>query len=1382
MKRNNKKIVKQWLVSLLSICMLLPSTGTLIAAQEPQINTDGICEHHPVHTPECGYKESVQGQPCLHVHDEKCGYLEPSAEIPCDQGCSSVDDKGNIIHQEDCSYQPATEGRPCLHVHDENCGYLEAVTGAPCTFICDICNSNDAFEIADFDILPDEIVKQKVPVGTSLESLHLPQQISVINQEGNVTVIPVTWRCESEFNGQLQGEYIFLPVLPEGCTVAKGINLPTIQIVVGHGISMLAEDTYLVNSVDEFQNALEEIKKANSEVAAIVLATNITLTTPFNGVEGKEIIISSNDGGRYLLTFAEEVLKLSGALTFENVLITPHTIYANGHSLVLGEGFGGGSDGIQRMTVYGGSDQSLTANTNITILDGVYKLIAGGNSSGTLIGDTHVTFGGNAKFPTAADGKQNGDYVSTQSKNYNLYLASKGEGKWNGPVFAGMDYEYGILPYGIYGGGTCGNLVGNTNITMTGGTVYQIFGGGAARRNPSHGQANSLEDLGRVSGNTSVQVTGGEVKSVYGGGYNDIFVFGSYEYDDSGVPENVRAERAVVSSDTYVEISGTAHVPSAEQNEDTSTSGSDCPAVYGGSFHSSVNNTRVLIGGNALIECGEGQSYGYGAVYGAGSNDIVKGTTFVELTDNAVIGNDQNKPGVSVVSQGSFSAITPLGRSSQSGCYLGGASFKDLPEIQNQNNEIYAAIAKVSGGKVDVLMASVKSRVASNQPIKTCNGNVQLVQSGGDVLAIEGGSVYSKNVVIKGNVDIFVTGGTTAEYILGRYGTSNLGHSVIEGDCTLTFSNCGNADEYRMSPLIWAMDDVYVSDNAHVAVFGEHTMFDSNKKPFTPPLHEVKNLTIEAGSTLAFKQDAKISGDFTINGALHMARMKKTISIGGTQIPVGEPKAVTLTAGGTAVQNGYLLPIQEPKTGANYGEYFEPVVNEEYVYAQTENSNMELTLKQGADKFFVDRKNKKAGQDVWFINANPVETITGDLIISKVVTGNAAEPNRDFNFTVSLSDQTIDGTYGNLEFINGVANFTLKHNESKTASGLPVNVTYQVAETEANQDGYTTTSVGEKGTIVEGEVAASFTNTKNNTNPGPNPSDKTGNLKVSKVVTGNAAELNRDFNFTVSLNDQKINGTYGDVEFTNGVANFTLKHNESKTASGLPANVTYQVVETEANQDGYTTTSVGEKGTIVEGEVAASFTNAKNNTNPGPNPSDKTGNLKVSKTVTGNKGDQNYSFAFKVTLDDTSIDRQYGDLMFHDGVAIFTLKHGESKMATKLPAGIRYTVEECDNSGYTVTKSGDVGTIEADVTATASFNNHKSDNAPAPNPDDSNKPTNPPTDSNQQNGSNKPSKPNEPTNKVPTGKQMNLMLSLILLVLSAMGIVITWYQIRQRYE
>ena len=102
-----------------------------------------------------------------------------------------------------------------------------------------------------------------------------------------------------------------------------------------------------------------------------------------------------------------------------------------------------------------------------------------------------------------------------------------------------------------------------------------------------------------------------------------------------------------------------------------------------------------------------------------------------------------------------------------------------------------------------------------------------------------------------------------------------------------------------------------------------------------------------------------------------------------------------------------------------------------------------------------------------------------------------------------------------------------------------------------------------------------------------------------------------------------------------------------------------------------------------------------------------TGSLMVTNTVSGSGGDQNKEFTFTVTLDQTDLSGTYGDMTFTNGVATFTLKHGESKTATGLPAGVSYTVEESNNSGYTVTKTNETGTIQTGSTVTAAFENYK---------------------------------------------------------------------------
>lgn len=105
----------------------------------------------------------------------------------------------------------------------------------------------------------------------------------------------------------------------------------------------------------------------------------------------------------------------------------------------------------------------------------------------------------------------------------------------------------------------------------------------------------------------------------------------------------------------------------------------------------------------------------------------------------------------------------------------------------------------------------------------------------------------------------------------------------------------------------------------------------------------------------------------------------------------------------------------------------------------------------------------------------------------------------------------------------------------------------------------------------------------------------TGNITIDNTVTGNDGETDRDFNIIITVDDETVNGTYGDLVFEKGVARTTLKHGESKSATGLPAGVTYTVEEVEANKEGYTTTSKSEKGTIkANGTVDVHLVNDRN--------------------------------------------------------------------------------------------------------------------------------------------------------------------------------------------
>lgn len=114
------------------------------------------------------------------------------------------------------------------------------------------------------------------------------------------------------------------------------------------------------------------------------------------------------------------------------------------------------------------------------------------------------------------------------------------------------------------------------------------------------------------------------------------------------------------------------------------------------------------------------------------------------------------------------------------------------------------------------------------------------------------------------------------------------------------------------------------------------------------------------------------------------------------------------------------------------------------------------------------------------------------------------------------------------------------------------------------------------------------------------------------------------------------------------------------------------------------------------------------------------GTLNVSKTVTGNLGDKDKYFEFKVKLTGEA-DKTYGASYEVTGGSndsnpssikigeetTFLLKDSDTISIANLPYGVEYTVTETAAEGYTITeKTGDSGTIDK-ASQTAAFTNNK---------------------------------------------------------------------------
>ena len=359
----------------------------------------------------------------------------------------------------------------------------------------------------------------------------------------------------------------------------------------------------------------------------------------------------------------------------------------------------------------------------------------------------------------------------------------------------------------------------------------------------------------------------------------------------------------------------------------------------------------------------------------------------------------------------------------------------------------------------------------------------------------------------------------------------------------------------------------------------------------------------------------------------------------------------------------------------------------------------------------------------------------GGLTVAKETDGNGAETEDTFNFTVTLEHDTLPlNNYYGVQFSNvaleegetgykATATFTLKGGETKALTGIPAGTKYTVTEQSYTAEGYVTDILTNNATgeiTHGGNPTVTFKNTR-----------KVGGLTVSKTVTGNDFDANKAFDITVTLTapaNVNLVGSYtgaqsGSISVAatqtgaSWTETFSLKNGQQIDFTGLPENTAYTVSEADYAAEGYVKTVVSgaEEGSI-KAEATATQSSAA---------SRDTGDLVITKTVTGSGREEDKLFDFTVTLKNATVDlnKTFGDVTFspvtegdaHEVQATFALKHGESKTITGIPAGTEYVVTEADYNadGYTVTKTGDTGTIAVEEgtatrpTFTAAFTNNR---------------------------------------------------------------------------
>lgn len=257
--------------------------------------------------------------------------------------------------------------------------------------------------------------------------------------------------------------------------------------------------------------------------------------------------------------------------------------------------FGGGNEGsvsgtakvsLQGSTVNknlfgGGRLASATCkNTDVTVSDGSVNWLLGGGENGSVTGECHLAISGTPTISGDVFGGSKNSGTTVGSTRVEIsggtlgyingggyqgdvtgecYLAISGTPTISGNVFGGsnqlgttvgstrVEISGGTFQSSIFGGGWGCDVLGDTYVTMGGGSCFDVYGGGSQ---------------GQVNGTTHVLVNGGTISNaIYGGGY------GSDQDNDKGRVGNtevrvtdVAAESTVFGDGLYGSVTGNTSV------------------------------------------------------------------------------------------------------------------------------------------------------------------------------------------------------------------------------------------------------------------------------------------------------------------------------------------------------------------------------------------------------------------------------------------------------------------------------------------------------------------------------------------------------------------------------------------------------------------------------------------------------------------------------------------------------------------------------------------------------------------------------------------------------------------------------------------------------
>lgn len=479
--------------------------------------------------------------------------------------------------------------------------------------------------------------------------------------------------------------------------------------------------------------------------------------------------------------------------------------------------FGAGDLAVyEAPTGEGTREYNPMVNVNNNLCDEVHPItgnvFGGGNgdpadetqAKGSVTGNPKVTIGdladGHETYRAAISGNVFGGGNAAKVEGTTTVLMQKDNSTVGLDIYGGgnlahvtdstvVDIDGGTVTQDVYGGGALANTGGST-VTLTGGTVRDIYGGGLGRNAESGVTAIAAQ----VTGDVQVTVDGGTVRDVFG--CNNV----------NGAPTST--VHVDINNNVGRNVYGGGNLAQSTITPEVNiNSGTVSGSVFGGGNQAGVGGGNVnMIDGTVL---GGGVTGGTGGVFGGcNTSGTVSGDVTVIVTGGtigaAAVGDDPEDPGYVAeqranVHGGGYGNLTNT---------AGDVNVSIDGESLVIWGDVYGGSAKghvndASSDKTNVTLEHgiihgdlYGGGLGDDANAATVYGDVQVTVNGGTVT----GSVYgcnNANGAPQGNVnvDIYATDQPASGYALGAvFGGGN--HASFNGTPVVKVHNCDNKIEY----------------------------------------------------------------------------------------------------------------------------------------------------------------------------------------------------------------------------------------------------------------------------------------------------------------------------------------------------------------------------------------------------------------------------------------------------------------------------------------------------------------------------------------------------------------------------------------------------------